>query len=66
MKKTDNGQACGNCRFFLEETQAEDEIRWGYCRRYPPKAVANEEGETEGSFPLTVPENWCGEYFPGQ
>lgn len=67
MKKTDpqQGAGCGNCRCFKDETQAEDEIRWGYCRRYPPRVVSTDEGEGEGIWPVTVPENWCAEWKAG-
>jgi hypothetical protein len=67
VKKTDpqQGAGCANCRFWKDETQADDDFQWGYCRRYPPRSGHNDDGDDIVVWSMTVPENWCGEWAPG-
>ena len=46
--------ACGDCRFW-QPVRDEDGTRLGLCRRLPPAY--------EG-WPMTGPEDWCGEFRP--
>jgi hypothetical protein len=43
---------CSQCRWW-QEVQDEDGTRLGLCRRQPPAY--------EG-WPVTQPQDWCGEY----
>ena len=47
--------ACAKCRYW-EQVHDEDTIRLGTCRRLPPSY--------EG-WPMTRPEDWCGEFAAG-
>jgi hypothetical protein len=48
---------CRTCAFY----QAEQADEAGYCRRYPPQFVTDDE--TIGwSFPVVVQDDWCGEF----
>ncbi|HEY0063161.1 MAG TPA: high-potential iron-sulfur protein [Telluria sp.] len=52
-------QSCESCRFFLANKTDE----FGFCRRYPPKAVQADDGtETTLSAPTASTSDWCGEY----
>ena len=57
-KKTEaDPQSCASCRFFVPNQT--DSV--GYCRRFPPVPVAEEE-MTVSVFPVTDSADWCGEY----
>lgn len=53
---------CKNCRFFspimykFDDTELESD--YGECRRFPPKAVPEEEQ----GFPIISEDCWCGEF----
>lgn len=48
---------CSTCVFMQIEPGADA----GYCRRYPPKVIAAEEGEYS-AFPVVETADWCGEF----
>jgi len=48
---------CSNC----DHWDANDDASAGYCRRYPPKVVADDEGIAT-TFPITEPTERCGEH----
>lgn len=50
--------SCGSCSFFLK--QPKDDL--GYCRRYPPTIVSLGDDEFESVFPISAPDDWCGEF----
>ena len=52
-------EKCENCKFYRKQ----------YCLRYPPKTfVVGVRGNTEMEhhFPMTAPNNFCGEFTPGE
>lgn len=55
--------ACWRCKFFNhlapEEVVSEET---GECRRYPPQAMDDGEGNLYAQFPPTGWTEWCGEY----
>lgn len=53
-------ESCAKCRFFLLD-DPKDEA--GYCRRYPPKPVTDDEGMCF-TFPVAATDEWCGEFRP--
>lgn len=66
-------ESCLTCRFWKEDTWAREGGKWvepeysgkptaGWCRRFPP---SNDLMPSEMPFPTTAPEQWCGEYSPG-
>lgn len=61
----DQGQRCGNCRFYQDRSEAGDASQWGACRRYPPQWLTVEESTT-ADFAQTDPSEWCGEWNAGQ
>jgi hypothetical protein len=66
-KKTMN-ENCSNCKYGkLKWDDAKLEDNLVYCRRYAPKPIMNNDDiandmATEWEFPLTMPNDWCGEY----
>lgn len=62
----DADRCCAACLHWDEQIGAEQEIRWGYCRRNPPIAVLVEmsDGEMtpEALWPSTYPEDWCSAF----
>jgi hypothetical protein len=50
---------CGLCKFFLKNPDDDN----GYCRRFPPMPVADEEG-IASVFAVTDTSDWCGEFRP--
>jgi hypothetical protein len=28
--------ACSDCRHWQEQTESQDEVRWGFCQAHPP------------------------------
>lgn len=50
-------EACGCCRFFL----ANEHDSGGYCRRYPPVPIADEDGLASVGA-MTDAFEWCGEF----
>jgi hypothetical protein len=68
MKKTSaqQGAGCASCLFWNNETQFGDEITWGFCRRYPPRSGTDAEGDDVALWPMTVADNWCGEWKASQ
>lgn len=50
-------QACATCRFFL----ANQEDDAGYCRRFPPTPIADDDG-IASVVAVTSATDWCGEY----
>lgn len=69
-KPTEQGQGCVNCLHWQELTQAQDEVRHGVCRRFPPVivSVTDEEGNVSPCAiqPPTDPQDLCGEWKAGQ
>jgi hypothetical protein len=67
----DHGPQCTSCRFYKDQTETADEIRWGVCRRYPPVGVYVSDIETgqasdDAVWPPVHPDEWCGEWQAGQ
>lgn len=57
--KTEWPESCKSCRFMQMEPRDDA----GYCRRYPPAPVTDDEGMCF-TFPEVLPEDWCGEFRP--
>lgn len=63
-----NRAQCTNCRHFTEATEAADEVRWGFCDRYPPTVVQSED--EDGAVTIDCVRSWvelphvCGEHGP--
>jgi hypothetical protein len=66
-------EQCSECRFWLNWDSEGSNL--GECHRYPPRMAtvlrAGAEGATpvmvrpeDGGWPLTAPDDWCGEYQP--
>lgn len=59
---------CSTCRYWREQTESEDEVRWGHCHRYPPMIVATvaDDGSdmVDSAQPWTSLPAWCGEHKP--
>ena len=51
---------CGYWEFIkFENVPAE---KWGPCHRYPPKIRGNSKSANDTHFPLTLGDDWCGEF----
>lgn len=50
-------EACAGCRFF----QSNQHDNYGYCRRFPPTPIIQEESYASVS-PVTHATEWCGEF----
>lgn len=48
---------CGTCTFF----QGEPGDIAGYCRRYPPVVVPDDDGNAS-AYPVIEIADWCGEF----
>ena len=66
-------QQCDICRFWLNWDPEMTNL--GECHRFPPRMATvhriNAEGESaatirppDGGWPLTAPDDWCGEFQP--
>ena len=64
-------EQCAECRFWLNWDSEMTNL--GECHRYPPRmtTVSRNDGEEEsaatlrpsdGGWPLTAPDDWCGEF----
>jgi hypothetical protein len=61
---------CAGCRFWLNWDSEDTNL--GECHRFPPRmAVQTSGSETavnvrpeNGGWPLTYPDEWCGEFQP--
>lgn len=64
---------CKGCRFWLNWDTEDSNL--GECHRYPPRMAAVLGGGTDGpsaasvrpedgGWPLTYPDDWCGEFQP--
>ena len=70
-KPEDHGPQCGSCRFWKEETQSSDEIRWGVCRQRPPVGVMlvnpdTGEQHVDAVWPPMHLDDWCGKFEGSQ
>lgn len=55
---------CGSCRFFSPEPEAGEDGA-GFCRRYPPAALTDDDAIFAVFPPVSSKEDvWCGEYSP--
>jgi hypothetical protein len=57
--------ACVDCVFWEAINDLDDRVRGGYCRRHAPRPVSalrRDAGEVEANWPVTEPEDFCGEY----
>lgn len=60
---------CHTCKYWIESS---DDEFLGYCRRYPPVLLANDNiykprknmlvAMENFSFPITDSDDWCGEF----
>jgi hypothetical protein len=68
-------EQCGGCRFWLNWDSEMTNL--GECHRYPPRMATVhrvDAGEAltrtlrpeGGGWPLTAPDDWCGEFLPRQ
>jgi hypothetical protein len=66
-------EQCSGCRFWLNWDSENSNL--GECHRYPPRmatvhrVVAEGPSTTtirpeDGGWPLTSPDDWCGEFQP--
>ena len=64
---------CSGCRFWLNWDSENSNL--GECHRYPPRMATVQRIEAEGpstrtirpedgGWPLTAPDDWCGEFQP--
>lgn len=53
--------ACSNCRFFQDQTQSTDEVKWGVCRRFPKQWYHDGE-DARCDHSQMDPADWCGEW----
>ena len=57
--------SCAQCKYWVEQTESHDELRWGWCHRYPPSIVPTvDDGGDEVVAPVkawTELPYWCGE-----
>jgi hypothetical protein len=64
-------EQCSECRFWLNWDSEGSNL--GECHRFPPRMAtvlrAGDEGASavvvrpeDGGWPLTAPDDWCGEY----
>ena len=64
-------EQCSGCRFWLNWDSEMTNL--GECHRFPPRMAtvprADAEGESaatvrpaDGGWPLTAPDDWCGEF----
>ncbi len=59
--------SCESCHWWDEQTDRQDEYRWGECHRNPPQLVMETDPSTGEQCPMayhppTSSEMWCGEY----
>jgi hypothetical protein len=68
-------EQCKLCRFWLNWDTEDTNL--GECHRFPPRMAATLESSSEGpsattvrpedgGWPLTYPDDWCGEFQPRQ
>jgi hypothetical protein len=66
---------CKQCRFWLNWDSENTNL--GECHRFPPRMAMRDENGPEGmatitvrpedgGWPLTYPDDWCGEFQPSQ
>lgn len=58
---TEDIPKCENCRYWKDETEANDPAKLGLCRRYPAQVLYDGDGAF-GLQPTTEHDEWCGEY----
>lgn len=58
--------SCGTCRFFLLRPEMV-QPPGGFCRRYPPSSIFDNQGEIQWRWTRTQADYWCGEwaFIPG-
>ena len=61
-------ESCAHCRWFREHTEAQDQVRWGFCRRYPPQPAPDTDDDGSATVSWDVPiillPFECGEFRP--
>lgn len=65
-RRSEDGVSCQTCQHWEDQTSSEDEVVWGFCRRYPPTVIATHDDEVGvqcvqvwTEMPYT-----CGEHRP--
>ncbi len=53
-------EQCSLCRFWLNWDSEMTNL--GECHRYPPPPAAARTDADERGWPLTAPDDWCGEF----
>jgi hypothetical protein len=64
-------EQCSGCRFWLNWDSEQSNL--GECHRFPPRMatvlrIAGDNGSAatvrpeDGGWPLTAPDDWCGEF----
>ena len=63
-------EQCSGCRFWLNWDSEMTNL--GECHRFPPRMATARQTDpeeeivtarpTDGGWPLTAPDDWCGEY----
>lgn len=62
MPKSDSTDlSCSTCRLWVEQTETQDEVRWGFCHHGPPQIVPDEEGPQCVQVSTELP-HWCGQH----
>lgn len=54
-------QNCENCKFWKRYGPSE-EIKGGFCLRYPPRQLMSEYGDPFDKWAETDHDDWCGEF----
>jgi len=61
MDSEEQQQYCGNCRFWKDVNELDQDEHYGLCKRYPPP-LTRDVGFL--AFPEMEVWNWCGEWQP--
>jgi len=67
-KREPEETGCESCRFWREQTEASDQLRWGHCHRNPPQLVPSVDEAGEDTIDCALPwvalPMFCGEHKP--
>jgi len=53
---------CTHCSFFKAGEPGTAVVDWGTCRRHPPTAMMDSDGEVSDRFPIVTNADLCGEW----
>jgi hypothetical protein len=60
-KKDEAQPTCATCRFFVDQTESTDQVKWGVCRRFPKQWYHDGE-DSVCDHAQQDPADWCGEW----